>query len=110
MSKKYSIPDAPSDLSAESVALWLSLHGRLKFNESETELLRAGLRWRDRLHEALAILAKEGPTLKKGKLMPRKHPALEAARIASGQFLQIWKALGLREDALPPAPGRPQGT
>ena len=53
MAKPYSPAPAPEDLSADSVAIWIEIHKRLKFNESEDELLRSGLRWRDRLTEAL---------------------------------------------------------
>jgi P27 family predicted phage terminase small subunit len=90
------IPDAPSDLSAESQDLWARLVPTEGRSVQRRTLLLQGLRALDRASQARRELASQGLLV----VTPRSgvahvNPLVRVEHQAQAEFLRIWRALGL---------------
>lgn len=88
-------PDAPSGLSAGSVALWRRLHEEFDLTSAATlELLESALRSRDVAEQARALLVAEGLTFRDKSGQPKAHPAAAIQRDARAAFVTCMRVLG----------------
>ncbi len=100
----------PKELSKEGREIWRKLSQEFIFERSDEILLQQLCDCLDRVHLAQSIVKKEGIVLESNG-SKKRHPAVEAERVARAQLIEIWKTLRLnaRPDEHLARPGRPPG-
>ena len=97
----------PTHLSKETREWWRKIEKSWTLDDAAYILLKTALEAYDEMHQAKAILKKEGVTIKT-KTNIKKHPALEMLKVARSQFLASWRMLNFGIE--PPGEiGRPPG-
>jgi hypothetical protein len=93
------IPEAPTDLSPESVELWpgLAADVAVALGGAHTDYLLLGdvLRARDRLAQVQAVLAREGLTVPGSKGQTRPHPLLVSESVLRREVADGFRRLRL---------------
>jgi P27 family predicted phage terminase small subunit len=98
----------PTIRTKESKKIWKEITTNWELDESMLILLTIALESYQRLQQAKAILDKTGLIIKTPSGQVKKHPALEAEKVARQGFLMAWRMLNLGIEA-PGAVGRPAG-
>jgi hypothetical protein len=93
---------APRDLGKPGRALWRWLQQNYELAGTEP-LLRELCRLEDRLAEVRGVLAAEG--IMPGKLKGRRHPLADSEVKLSGQYMRVWRTLGLADESNRPRIG-----
>jgi P27 family predicted phage terminase small subunit len=103
-------PKAPRSLSREGKKIWKDLQAEYQITDPGGLLiLKTGLEALDRLREAQAVIAKEGPQVQDRFGQWKAHPLLTVERDSRAAMLAALKALNLDLEPLRDGPGRPPG-
>ena len=94
----------PRDLSPEGKKLWYRIFASSDMDEPAVILLDSLCRSWDRVQQARAIIARDGPVLIEktaaGNEKTRMHPACQIERDAAATMMRAWRLLGF--DQQPP--------
>lgn len=93
--------EAPKHLSRESKEIWIEMQQNYDLDNDTYLLLKVALENYDRLQECRKIIAVSGIIIE-NQCTGNKHinPAIMAEKVATSQFLQAWRLLGVGENPL----------
>ena len=92
MGKKAAIP---SHLSAESRRIWREIEAEWDLDAHSRTILTVALEAFDEMRLARDMVGKYGQVIKSQSGFARINPAVNALKIARGQFLNTWRMLNL---------------
>ena len=100
----------PATLSEPAGDWWRALITEYGINDpAGLLLLETALQAWDRMREAQALIARDGPVIVGAGERPQVHPGIAIERDSRAAFLHAMKALNLDLEPLRDGPGRPPG-
>jgi len=104
-------PDTPKTLTKEAASWWKKITAEYAItDEAGKLLLQTALEAFDRMRQAQAAIAADGPTIVDRFEQTKAHPLLTVERDSRSQMLAALKALHLDIEPLNPTRGRPPGS
>jgi P27 family predicted phage terminase small subunit len=102
------IPKPPAKLSAESKVWWKKLVAEFELDDAGLMVLESALEAHDRVRQAQALIAKDGPVTEDRWGQKKMHPAVLIERDSKALVARLLKQLNLDLEPLQ-SPGRPAG-
>ena len=101
----------PSHLSPEAKRWWRAIFREYSVDDEAGRLLmQTAMEAFDRMRQAQAAIAAEGPAVQDRYGQYREHPCCAVERDSRGQMLTALKAMNLDVEPLRDGPGRPPGS
>ena len=110
MTRKPTLPPAPDHLTPEAAKWWSRFVEGWMIDPAGLMILEGSLEAFDRMRQAQAQIAEDGPCVTDRFGQKKQHPAILTERDSRAALLRGLKSLGLDLEPIHAGPGRPRGS